>query len=64
MLEETLQFVQSKVDQVTEEIEGFDMDSIQPMTFNALDSVESARATLKTFFQVLLDLNIYKRDLE
>jgi len=64
MLEETLQFVQSKVDQVTEEIEGFDMDSVQPMTFNALDSVESARVTLKTFFQVLLDLNVYKRDLE
>jgi len=34
------------------------------MSFNALDSIESAKATLKTFFQVVLDLNIYKRDLE
>jgi len=64
MLEETVEFVQSKVNQVTEEIEGFDIDSVQPMSFNALDSIESAKATLKTFFQVVLDLNIYKRDLE
>ena len=64
MLAETVEFVQSKVNQVTEEIEGFDIDSVQPMSFNALDSIESAKATLKTFFQVVLDLNIYKRDLE
>lgn len=64
MLEETLEFVQARVHQVTEEIESFDLDSVQPMSFNALDSIESAKATLKTFFQVVLDLNIYKRDLE
>jgi len=29
-----------------------------------LDSIESAKATLKTFFGVVLDLNVYKRDLE
>ena len=45
-------------------MEGFDMDSVTPMSFSALDSIESARATLKTFFQVVLELNIYKRDLE
>ena len=64
MLEETLAFVQSQAHQVEEEIESFDLDSVQPLSFSALDSVESARATLKTFFQVVLDLNIYKRDLE
>ena len=64
MLEETLEFVQSKVNQVTVEVEGFDLEGVQPMSFNALDSIESAKATLKTFFQVVLDLNIYKRDLE
>lgn len=64
MLEETLEFVQSKVNQVTVEVEGFDLEGVQPMHFNALDSIESAKATLKTFFQVVLDLNIYKRDLE
>ena len=40
------------------------MESIQPLNFNALDSIDSAKATLKTFFSVVLDLNIYKRDLE
>lgn len=64
MLEETLDFVQSKVNQVTEEINAFDIDSIQPMSFNALDSIDSAKATLKTFFSVVLDLNVYKRDIE
>lgn len=64
MLAETLEFVQSKLNQVAEELEGFDMDSVRPLQFNALDSIESARATLSTFFQVVLDLNIYKRDLE
>lgn len=64
MLEETLEFVLQKVNQVTEEIESFDLESVQPLSFNALDSIESAKATLKTFFQVVLDLNIYKRDLE
>ena len=64
MLEETLEFVQSRVNQVTEEIEAFDLESVQPLNFNALDSIDSAKATLKTFFQVVLDLNIYKRDLE
>ena len=32
--------------------------------FKGLNSVEMARATLRTFFMVLLDLNVYKRDLE
>jgi hypothetical protein len=40
------------------------MESIAPLEFGALDSIESARVTLKTFFQVLLELNVYKRDLE
>lgn len=40
------------------------MDSVAPMEFSALESVDSARATLKVFFQVVLDLNIYKRELE
>ena len=29
-----------------------------------MNSVEMARATLSTFFMVLLDLNVYKRELE
>jgi hypothetical protein len=40
------------------------VESIVPLSFNALATIESARATLKTFFEVFLDLNVYKRDLE
>jgi seryl-tRNA synthetase len=63
-LEEALELVQDKVYQITEEIEGFDLESVTPLSFNALDNVESAKITLKTFFQIVLELNIYKRDLE
>jgi hypothetical protein len=41
-----------------------DLDSIEPLQFSGLKSVEAAKVTLQTFFGVLLDLNIYKRDLE
>ena len=64
MLDETLEFVQSKSNQIMEELESFDIETITPMNFNALGSIESAKATLKTFFGVVLDLNVYKRDLE
>jgi chromosome segregation ATPase len=50
MLEQTLSYVQSKVNQVTEEIEAFDDQTVTPLQFNALTSIESAKATLKTFF--------------
>jgi hypothetical protein len=63
-LEEHLEFVQQKVNKLREETSAFDMDSIQPPRFKGLNSVEMARATLRTFFMVLLDLNVYKRDLE
>ena len=45
-------------------MKSFDIDSIQPPRFKGLNSVEMARATLKTFFMVMLDLNVFKRDLE
>lgn len=63
-LEEHLDFVSNKINKIREEIGSFDMDSIQPPRFKGLNSVEMARATLRTFFMVLLDLNVYKRDLE
>ena len=63
MLEETLNFVNGKVDSVTEEIEDFDMESNQ-LSFNALESIDSARETLKVFFKIFLDKNIWCRELE
>ena len=44
LLQEALEFVQSKLNQVTEELEAFDVDSISPLSFNALESIDSARA--------------------
>lgn len=41
-----------------------DVDNIEPLKFSGLQSVDAARVTLQTFFSVMLDLNIYKRDLE
>ena len=63
-LDEHLEFISSKINKLREEINSFDMDSIKPPRFKGLTSVEMARATLRTFFMVLLDLNVYKRDLE
>ena len=63
MLEETLNFVNGKVDSVTEEIEDFDMESNQ-LSFNALESIDSAKETLKVFFKIFLDKNIWCRELE
>lgn len=40
------------------------MEQVQPPRFKGLNNVDNARATLKTFFMVLLDLNVYKKDLE
>ena len=50
--------------ELEEEIGQFDPDSIKPPGLKGLNSVEVARATMKTFFMVLLDLNVYKRELE
>ena len=63
-LDEHLAFVTQKINKLREEISSFDMDSIQPPRFKGLQNVDMARATLRTFFMVLLDLNVYKRDLE
>ena len=63
-MNETLNFVTKKVNELTEEAISLDIDNIQPLKFSGLQSVDAARVTLQTFFSVLLDLNIYKRDLE
>lgn len=64
VLEEHLDHVETKIGQIQSEIKAFDMDQVQPPRFKGLNNVDNARATLKTFFLVLLDLNVYKKDLE
>ena len=63
-LEEHLTYVSAKINKISEEIRAWDPESIKPPRFKGLNSVETARQTLKVFFMVLLDLNVYKKDLE
>ena len=64
VLEEHLDHVESKIASIESEIKAFNMESVAPPRFKGLSNVDNARATLKTFFTVLLDLNVYKKDLE
>ena len=64
VLEEHLEHVENKIANIKSEIKAFDMDAVQPPRFKGLNNVENARATLKTFFLVLLDVNVQKRDYE
>lgn len=64
VLEEHLDHVETKIASIESEIKAFNMESVQPPRFKGLNNVDNARATLKTFFSVLLDLNVYKKDLE
>ena len=43
MLQEALEFVESKLNQVTEELEAFDVDSISPLSFSDAFSASLAR---------------------
>mmetsp|Transcript_35035 Transcript_35035/g.34046 ORF Transcript_35035/g.34046 Transcript_35035/m.34046 type:complete len:202 (+) Transcript_35035:2836-3441(+) len=61
--DQTLEFINRKINEYAEELQGMDVD-IEPLNFKGLQSVDAARITLQTFFSVLLDLNVYKRDLE
>lgn len=63
-MDQTLDFMNKNINELCEEIASMDSDSIEPLQFSGLQSVDAARVTLQTFFGVLLDLNIYKRDLE
>lgn len=63
-LEETYEFHTRKLNQLNEEAIALSVENIEPIKFIGLQSVDQARVTLQTFFSVMLDLNIYKRDLE
>jgi len=64
VLEEHLDHVEIKVSSIESEIKAFNVEAVQAPRFRGLSNVDNARATLKTFFMVLLDLNVYKKDLE
>ena len=63
-MDQTLDFINKKIQELSENIIQMDFENIEPLQFSGLQSVEAAKVTLQTFFGVLLDINIYKRDLE
>lgn len=63
-LEDSYKFHLGKLNVLNEEAIALDPSNIEPIKFSGLQSVDAARVTLQTFFSVMLDLNIYKRDLE
>ena len=64
VLEEHMDHIETKITQIKASIQSFDLDTVTPLRFKGLSSIENAKATLKTFFMVFLDLNVYKKDLE
>ena len=62
--DQTLSFINKKIGEYAAELQQLDIENIEPLNFKGLQSVDAARITLQTFFAVLLDLNVYKRDLE
>ena len=62
--EDSYNFHLEKLNRLNEEAIALDANNIEPLKFTGLQSVDAARVTLQTFFSVMLDLNIYKRDLE
>ena len=63
-IDEHLDYVSNQIANLNTQIKAFDMDAIQPPRFKGLTNVDMARQTLRTFFMVLLDVNVYKKELE
>jgi hypothetical protein len=41
-----------------------DAENIEPLKLSGLHSIDAARVTLQTILSILLDVNIYNKDLE
>ena len=63
-LEEKLDFIKSKITGFKVAITEFSPDDIDQLKFEEVQSIEGARACLAAFFGILLDVNVYKRQLE
>ena len=60
-LDTTLDFLQQRVNKQVEKIHEIDFEQQKvdkPLEFKGLRTVETAKITLRTFFEFLLDLNV------
>lgn len=46
------------------ELIGLSPDDVEQLNFSEVQSIEGARACLGAFFGILLDVNVYKKQLE
>ncbi len=63
-MDEVLSYEDRQVTQITDEITQLNAEDLVPLNFTAMKSIESARTFLSSFFKVLLEMNVYKRELE
>ena len=63
-LEEIYNFHTNKLAQLNGEAVTLDAENIEPLKLSGLHSIDAARVTLQTILSILLDVNIYNKDLE
>jgi myo-inositol catabolism protein IolC len=63
-LEEKFDFIETKLSQINAELLQFSPDDVEQLRFEQVQSIEGARACLGAFFGILLDINVYKKQLE
>lgn len=63
-LEEKLDFVNMKISNFNAELVGLSPDDVEQLRFEQVQSIEGARACLGAFFGILLEVNVYKKQLE
>ena len=63
-LEETNEFITNRISELNQEKIAVDAGDIEMIRFNHIKTLDSAKRGLSTFFALLLDLNVYKCQLE
>ena len=63
-LEEKIDFINLKVTNINSELVSLSPDDIETLNFKEVQSIEGARACLGAFFNILLDVNVNKKELE
>lgn len=63
-MEEKNDFIDGKITGIKTAIIEFNPEDVDQLKFEEVQSIEGARACLGAFFGILLDVNVYKRELE
>jgi len=63
-MEEKNAFIDGKISGIKTAIIEFNPEDVDQLKFEEVQSIEGARACLGAFFGILLDVNVYKRELE